>query len=66
MDLQQGLLKEIIGDRVNGDHKTLGLSVIFGLHSRFAAVAAHKRRGGRGAATFRWCGYDWRDLLYLG
>ena len=40
--------------------------MIFGLWSGFAAVAAHKRRGGGGAATFRWCGYDWRDSLYLG
>ena len=46
--------------------KTLGFLVILGLQSGFAAVAALKRRGGCGAATFRWCGYDWRDSLYLG
>ena len=39
--------------------------MIFGFNG-FAAVAALKRRGGCGAATFRWCGYDWRDSLYLG
>ena len=38
----------------------------FRLWSGFAAVAVLKRRGGGGAATFRWCGYDWRDSLYLG
>ena len=32
--------------------KTLGLSVIFGLHSRFAPGVALKRRGGCVAATF--------------
>ena len=36
--------------------KTLGLSVIFGLHSRFAPGVALERRGGCSAATFRWCG----------
>jgi hypothetical protein len=30
--------------------------VILGLQSGFAAVAVLKRRGGGGAATFRWCG----------
>ena len=45
--------------------KTLWFFVIFGLWSGFAAVAALERRGGGGAATFRWCGYDWRDSLYL-
>ena len=40
--------------------------MILGLRSVYAAVAALKRRGGCGAATFRWCGYDWRDSLYLG
>ena len=40
--------------------------MILGLQSRYAAVAALKRRGGCGAATFRWCGYDWRGSLYLG
>ena len=40
--------------------------MIFGLCEDFAAVAALKRRGGGGAATFRWCGYDSRDSLYLG
>ena len=38
----------------------------FRLWSSFAAVAALKRRGGGGAATFRWCGYDSKDSLYLG
>ena len=40
--------------------------MIFGFCEASAAVAMLKRRGGCGAATFRWCGYDWRDSLYLG
>ena len=45
--------------------KTLGFS-------RFSALIGLRgscgveRRGGCVAATFRWCGYDWRDSLYLG
>ena len=46
--------------------KTLRFFVIFGLWSGFAAVAVLKRRGGGGAETFRWSGYDWRGSLYLG
>ena len=46
--------------------KTLGFFAIFGFCEASAAVAVLKRRGGGGAATFRWCGYDWRDSLYLG
>ena len=46
--------------------KTLWFLVIFGFCEASAAVMALKRRGGGGAETFRWCGYDWRDSLYLG
>ena len=48
------------------DPKNLRVFSDFWLLRGFAAVAALKRRGGGGAATFRWCGYDWRDSLYLG
>ena len=44
------------------DPKNLSILVILGLRSGYAAVAARSE----GAATFRWCGYDWRDSLYLG
>ena len=33
---------------------------------RFVMLGTLKRRGRGGAETFRWCGYDWRDSLYLG
>ena len=51
---------------VVGTPKTLGFFAIFGFLWVYAAVAAHERRGGCVAATFRWCGYDWRGSLYLG
>ena len=44
--------------------KTLGFFAIFG----FCEASRQVRRSseGAGAATFRWCGYDWRDSLYRG
>ena len=56
------MMYEVVGT----DPKKLRVFSDFWLLQGLAAVAALKRRGGCGAATFRWCGYDWRDSLYLG
>jgi hypothetical protein len=37
------------------DPKNLSVFAIFGFCEASASVAAHERRGGCGAATFRWC-----------
>ena len=49
MDLRQGRLKEIMGDRINGERETLGLSVIFG----FTHVLRQLRRSSEGAGAAR-------------
>ena len=44
--------------------KTLGFSRFFSFSHALRQV--RRTSEGAGAATFRWCGYDWRDSLYLG
>ena len=54
------MMYEVVGT----DPKDLSVFAIFA----FDGSTRQMRRlsEGAGAATFRWCGYDWRDLLYLG
>ena len=54
------MMYEVVGT----DPKDLSVFAIFA----FDGSTRQMRRlsEGAGAATFRWCGYDWRDSLYLG
>ena len=49
-----------------GDPENLSVFSDFGASVVIRGSCGVERRGGGGAATFRWCGYDWRDSLYLG
>lgn len=52
MDLRQGRLKEIMGDRINGDPKVLGFSVIFSFGLAMRQLRRSSEWAGVSAATF--------------
>lgn len=66
MDLRQGRLKEIMGDRINGDPKVLGFSVIFSFGLAMRQLRRSSEWAGVSAATFGVVRHGWRDSLYLG
>jgi hypothetical protein len=65
MDLRQGRLKEIMDDRIKGDPKTLGLSVIFGFNLAWRQLRRSSERASVSAATFVVARRCSRDLLYF-